>query len=380
LRGAGQVEQWDCQTGGRSALASVQTDRGVEVTLDFPPSGQCVLRLVEQRDETLRQAEVLVEQRRFPLPGPFPFTLDEPNVCVLDRARWRLGSGAWRPQAEILKIDQALREELGLAQRGGQMVQPWYAKHVERPVLGLLELGFEFDLDAAVTGGEMELALELPGLWQIRVNGTPLDPAGKRGWWVDTCFEKLPVPAAALRAGRNEVQLTAEFRDGLDLEAIYLLGDFGVRVSGTDRTLSALPAMLDVGEVTTQGLPFYGGRIKYRLPRLPSAFEEERTFVEAPGFEAACIVVEDASGAAGLIAWQPYEVELGAGAERVAFDVVLTRRNTFGPLHALPLRAGAYGPGNFRTTGQNWTDEYVLYPAGLLQEPAVSFRAPGAIR
>lgn len=46
--------------------------------------------------------------------------------------------------------------------------------------------------------------------------------------------------------------------------------------------------------------------------------------------------------------------------------VVLTRRNTFGPLHALPAKVGAYGPMNWITEGRSFTlDAYALLPTGL---------------
>jgi len=52
-------------------------------------------------------------------------------------------------------------------------------------------------------------------------------------------------------------------------------------------------------------------------------------------------------------------------------DVVLTRRNTFGPLHLVPKRSGAYGPGHWITGGKQWSDNYQLWEAGLLAPPRV---------
>ena len=52
-------------------------------------------------------------------------------------------------------------------------------------------------------------------------------------------------------------------------------------------------------------------------------------------------------------------------------EVVLTRRNTFGPLHEVPKRAWAYGPGNFLTGGEHWNDAYQLFETGLLAEPVI---------
>lgn len=53
----------------------------------------------------------------------------------------------------------------------------------------------------------------------------------------------------------------------------------------------------------------------------------------------------------------------------VSLTVVLTRRNTFGPLHMLPALVDGYGPDSFTTTGKHWSDSYVLLPQGLLKPP-----------
>lgn len=50
----------------------------------------------------------------------------------------------------------------------------------------------------------------------------------------------------------------------------------------------------------------------------------------------------------------------------LAVEVVLTRRNTFGPLHYAPVFAGAYGPEIFLPEGEDYTDSYSLIPQGLL--------------
>ena len=69
-----------------------------------------------------------------------------------------------------------------------------------------------------------------------------------------------------------------------------------------------------------------------------------------------------------MIAWQPYEADITeAAGTGIELDVILTRRNTFGPLHRLPLRAKNYGPNSWTTTGRAWSDDYQLYPSGLLE-------------
>jgi hypothetical protein len=69
-----------------------------------------------------------------------------------------------------------------------------------------------------------------------------------------------------------------------------------------------------------------------------------------------------------VLAWEPYEAditdEVRSGAD-IEVTLVGTRRNTFGPLHLVPLFHGAYGPGHFVTGGDSWTDDYNLIPEHL---------------
>jgi hypothetical protein len=63
--------------------------------------------------------------------------------------------------------------------------------------------------------------------------------------------------------------LKTAFHGGVDLEALYLLGPFGVRVDGARRILTSLPTRLEAGDVTTQGLPSIRGASVNRLDPPP---------------------------------------------------------------------------------------------------------------
>lgn len=62
----------------------------------------------------------------------------------------------------------------------------------------------------------------------------------------------------------------------------------------------------------------------------------------------------------------PYEADLICPPDRT-LDVTLvaTRRNTFGPLHQLPVLTQSYGPGSFITEGKAWSDCYELVDCRL---------------
>jgi hypothetical protein len=238
------------------------------------------------------------------------------------------------------------------------MVQPWFRHRCGVPpvVQGTVTLAYDLAVET-LPDGPVALALERPTRWTLQVNGTPVGTTPD-GWWCDRAFEQVWLPAGLLRVGANELVLSAAFDDELDLEAVYLLGGFGVRLAdGRTPVVTALPERLALSDLAGQGLPFYGGAVTYCF-----TLDSPASFLRVPACEAACVKVRS-GGAERVLPWHPYEAELDGPA--VELEVVLTRRNTFGPLHQVPPRASGYGPGNWVTSGDGWSDAYQLWPSGL---------------
>jgi len=376
LHGAGSstfVSEWNCWTGERYGVSATTRGGVVEFTTDFPISGERVFTLSAQKEQ-LPQQETWVETRREACAGPFRYSLNEPNVCVLDMARFQIDEGQWQDETEVLKVDQAVRRAFNYPLRSGEMVQPWYRNQTQ-PVAetkGKVRLRFEFWIEQ-LPQSPVQLCVERPELANIQLNGEVLD-ATSHGWWVDNAFERLNVPLELLVEGANVVQWEVNFQESTNIEALYLLGDFGVTLSGTRKTLIALPATLEVGDIVSQGLPFYGGALTYQIPVSEEFASGEKVFLELSEWEAACAKVSAPGGEEQLIAWPPYRAEVTPILQSdvpvdLDLELILTRRNTFGPLHQTTLRASSYGPGNFLTEGDDFSREYVLYPAGLLGAP-----------
>ncbi len=379
VKAGGTVSEWDCLTGKRYAANAVTKDGWTELTADFPPVGEHVFVLTAKAVGVLPTRAELKEVNRRVCEGPFDYSLSEPNVCVLDLARCRINDQAWQPEAEVLKVDRAVRKAFGLPFRGGEMVQPWFSKKFEpKPeIKGKVRMIFAFSM-ASLPPQPIQLALEEPENFRIALNGQRISSAAAKGWWVDPAIRTIVLPAKYFRPGANELELAMDFRQDMNLEALYLLGQFGVLIDGTRKTLTPLPDKLAVGDLAKQGLPFYSGSVTYRIPVAAKPAKGQSLFVAVPKFEAACIKVKSGKRAPQLIAWQPYQADVtedAAKSNTLDLEVVLTRRNTFGPLHQVPLRAGAYGPGNWTTEGAGFSQNYMLYPAGLLQAPVLVTKA-----
>ncbi len=391
IEGNGAVEVWDCQTGKRSRVQAERKDGGLEFAWSFAPSGMHLFAQVPAEDPTLSLLPTYTEVKREALVGQeaglYRYTLDEPNLCVLDTASYRVDNGEWQAPVEILKADRAVRKQLGIPFRGGEMLQPWFVKKGAPKPKAQIGLRFTIQVET-LPKGKVYLLAERPDVLTIKLNGTPLPASSADGWMIDPAFKRLPIPEGALKTGENVFELTGGFHEGVNPEAIYLAGDFGVRLDGSKPVVTTLPGKLKIGTVTDQGLPFYTGRIRYLVDVLPkSGGADERVFLATPQFEGACVQVRRGKAEAQPIAWQPRETDItdllkaaksaDGKIQPLEIEVVLTRRNTFGPLHMKPLKAAGYGPDSWLSTGDGFSETYMLYPSGLLEKPEVIYRKAG---
>jgi hypothetical protein len=383
LLGSQHVQEWDCRTGQRSAVSAHADENCVQFSTSFTQSGERAFLIGPKAEEGVEAKPHFHEIGQQSCVGPFEYRLSEENVCVLDDADFRINDEPWQGSVEVLKADQAIRERLGLALRGGEMVQPWYSQkfHPKPQALAKVALKFSFDI-AEIPSNPLFLCVERPDQWRIHVNDKPV-ASSPEGWWVDTAFQKIQIATSLLQPGSNMVVLETVFHTGINIEAIYLVGEFAVRLEGTRKTLFGLPEHLNIGDIAAQGFPFYGGRLTYLIPIPESAVKSSspKLVVTVPQFEAACLKIHAAESPSQMIAFPPYQTEIPMPLvlENVQqlpcidLEAVLTRRNTFGPLHQMPLKVSGYGPGNFTTTGSHFSDAYMLYPMGLLQPPILSW-------
>ena len=373
-----KIAEWDCATSYRYAVEAWHDfDDAMQWPLELAAGGSRAYLIGSDVAAGLVPRETYPTQRRTSVGGAFRFELTEPNVCVLDRPRFQIGDGPWQGETEILKIDQAVRSAFGLQWRAGDMIQPWLRRRTQpkSPVLGPIKLAFRFEV-AMLPGGPIELGLEQPQFFRVRLNGQPLQVDGQAtgGWWVDQAIRRIAIPAGTLRVGENELELDADFHEDINLEAVYLLGEFGVKIRGSRVEISALPRQLHPADLVGQGLPFYGGAIRYFIPVTSIARTtgtDRRLLLELPDLQAACAKVIAEGRPAAMLAWHPYRADVTdlIDNDELCVEVTLTRRNTFGPLHQLPLLTPHYGPGNFTTSDAKWSDDFVLLPSGLLEAP-----------
>ncbi|MDP6631502.1 MAG: glycosyl hydrolase [Kiritimatiellia bacterium] len=362
IRGAWQVSRLDTANGDERPVGAEYRDGMTLVPCELAAHGHQLLSLTpgrrEQGDSLLPPA--FRESSR--LGGPVPVTLSEPNVLLLDKAEYRVDDGEWEPARHVLEIDPILRKTLGLPVVDGAMAQPWADKE---PVEHAATVTVLFVFESRVPVVAPELALENVAHTKIVLDGVQV-PATVTGYFTDEAIETVPLPDLA--AGRHVLELHIDYSRKTYIEWCYLLGDFGVEVRG-DRAVIIEPVKrLAFGDWTPQGLPFYAGNVTYHctLPEGGTGMA-----LRVPRF-AGALVSLTRNGVRIPLAFAPHRstlAEVTAG-EAIDLTVFGNRANAFGQVHGLDF-GWWYGPDAWRTTGDQWVDEYQLSKMGILSAPVL---------
>lgn len=297
------------------------------------------------------------------IPDTVPYTLSEPNVLLLDMARYALDGEELHPTEEILRIDAAVRRRLGFP---AGKAQPWVME--DKPAEHTVTL--EFTVHSDIDYENPFIALEDTDIATITWNGDAVT-SKPEGYYVDLSIQKVALPP--LKKGVNTLTVTIPFAVRSNCEAMYLLGNFGVRVAGRRLTVTDLPETVGFSDLTYQGLPFYGGAVSYRIP-VESPVDWSAT-VKVPHYTAAVNTVELDGEKRAVVAYPPYAADIGvipAGKHELTVTAYITRRNCFGDVHNADEKFSWQGPAAWVTGDSLWTYEYRLRRTGVLTTPEIS--------
>ncbi len=364
LRGAWDLTLYDTLTGSVIPVSARQENGWTVYDTVFYDEDSLLLRLTPAKAQAAAQTAAAGQPkpqfvRRFL--EKLPYTLEEPNVLLLDRAEYALDGEEYSPAEEILRLDNLLRAKTGWPPRGGHIAQPWVEK--DRTTPRTVRLRYTFDSEIRLEG--TELALENAESCAVTLNGLPASL--KDGWFADKCIGLQALPPIV--PGKNVLEVIQPYGRSVNLEAMYLLGQFGVNVQGVYCTLTALPQAITFGDITRQGFPFYGGNLTYHMK---AELAPGRYVLEASHYRAALLRAAVDGRDQGVLAYAPYRLSFAIAAPgEHAIDLTMfgCRINTFGQVHQADKTIDWWGPQSWRTEGVMWSYEYALWPQGVLKSP-----------
>lgn len=365
IRGEWKVRRMDTATGEIAPLhVAYEKDRTV-LRYAFYAYDSLLIELTPGRAEVGEDAPAEKKFDYYALWHPVEIALSEPNVLLLDTAQYAFDDEEnWRDEEELLRADDAFREELGYPLRKKEVAQPWVVP--DEPIAHHLRLKFTVHSEMEIKAPQ--LALEKAESVEIAVNGCPVDNASV-GWFVDESIKKVQLPD--LPAGDSVIELTLPFGRRSNVEWCYLLGDFGVRVQGAEKTVIPPVRRLGFGDWTTQGLPFYCGNVTYKIP---VRVEKDTLTIRVPQYRGSVLGMEMDGVRQGDMAYAPYEytfTNLQPGEHEVGITVYGNRVNGFGCVHNCDDSTSWFGPDCWRSEGVRWCYEYRLRKSGLLVSPQI---------
>jgi hypothetical protein len=289
--------------------------------------------------------------------------MDE-NILTLDTCRYRIDTGEWQEKKAVIRI---MKELLTLKRSCS------------------IELEFSFTLqDRDSIPGELYLVMEESKHFNITVNGIALKKP--TGWYKDRAFEKLVI-TDAVAEGENTITIEGTFFQSqhvydtlfgknmyetelnkltydMELESIYILGNFGVYSKGpfqkgerealeTDGpfVITTQPRQLSHQSFTEQGLLFFAGRLtlsqKLHIPSQNT--QAVRLSLGNPRLQMAKLYINDVLVKTFL--WAPWEIDIThyvhEGENTITMTLYASNRNMLGPHHHISGENYSVGPQSF---------------------------------
>ncbi len=299
--------------------------------------------------------------------GKVDFSLTEPNALLLDIAEFALDGEPHWEREEIRKIQYIIKSELNI--ENGR-AQAWATDEEENGHTVTLKYKFFSELDFSGA----KLALEDAELSKVIFNGEKISIV-PNGYFTDRQIKTIALPL--IKKGENTLSVTLPVTRLTCLEACFVLGNFRVRLEGTEKTILPMREKIGFGDITAQGMPFYGARIEYfadiEAPRDCCASVSVRCY------RGMLLRAELDGEQLGIIAFSPYEVyapNVKKGKHRLKLTLYGSRYNCFGPLHVTDDKLLWQGPDawKFMHDGKDrWKYEYSLKPMGIIAGPEIKY-------
>ncbi len=365
----------DTADGSATALALEACENGLALELELPSRGHRLI--VTSPEASPAQPEQPLQVQEAPVEIELACAeATDVNRVLIDYCNVRSLTGE-----ELLGAPTAVADQTNWRWQG-YAANPW-RKQIARnvadrqvdPNTGFI-VSYTFTVESDVPEKDLEkveLAIERPWLYELRLNGQPLD-AGSARRWFDEDMRAVPT-AGLVRSGENELSLKAQPFDTLcEIMPIYILGP-----------VAALPAEkgfvvgkaqpLGHGDWTRQGYAFYPAGVRYDYTFELSEHVDGLT-VQLNNWGGSVVVVHWQGESAGEILHPPFSLEIDqpvpAGSHSLGIEVLGNVRNMMGP----HFGTGLTGPWAYEAypMTQPEGNEYKLIATGLFEPPTVSTR------
>ena len=349
----------------------------VMLTVELEPAGSALF--VVNNSETTEQEFVPVSGEETPVQATGTITAkrESDNILMVNYLDLKT--------AKTNKKDVYFMNALiGLFNENGvEMGNPWQHKiQYKKTYLELdkqfksnswFEASYHFSIKPGLKLEAMKAiraVVERPEMWKVLINGHEVSPIANT-YWIEKKFPQYAV-GEYLKTGDNTLVIKAPRMNILaEVTPIYLLGDFlvkpvsrGWEITGGDFNSMGLWRGL--------GLPFYSQKVAYSQNYKVNKADGKAFKVKLGQWKGTVAEVMVNGQQAGLIAWQPFELDVTAllkdGDNEITVKVVGNLKNTFGYFYK-PADKWIYGPHEWNYAPERLLSgsEYILEDLGLTE-------------
>lgn len=371
------VSVLDLVSGKVSSYPAENKGKKVQVKVDLEPAGS--IMLVANNDKVQEPEYSPVSGIRTEIAGEGEMSVkrESDNVMMVNYLDLKT--------AKTNKKDVYFMNALiGLFNENGvAMGNPWQHKiqykktYLEMDTLFKANSGFEasyhFNIKSDLKPEAMKAiraVVEHPEMWKVLINGHEVSPLAGT-YWIEKEFPQFAV-GEFLKTGANTLTIVAPRMNILaEVTPVYLLGDFlvkpakqGWEIAGGDFNTPGLWREL--------GLPFYSQKVAYSQNFVVSKADAKAFVLQLNQWKGSVAEVLVNGQPAGLIAWQPYELDVTSllkdGDNEIMVKVVGSLKNTFGYFYK-PADKWIYGPHEWNYAPEKLpaASEYYLQDLGLME-------------
>lgn len=330
--------------------------------------------------------------------------LDMENALILDTCKVFLDAG-WPADTsrieyvgQIMDMDQNIEisqvmdtnriADITQAVEAVESIPVWKAQEIIRKVLDMQPIYYngapqrytwiqkpcsiaghaftmEFEVEVLeVPEGEVYLAVENPKSLKVFCNGTACPKTNL--YFLDRGILKYRIQK--LKKGINKILLSGIYTNEMELEDIYLTGDFGVDYK---RRITKKVTSLHFGDWCMQGLFHYAGGVSYQFPIKQELPAKGKILLRPVEYKGALVNVQVNGKEAGILIGKSngdldITKYLNKNENQITLSVAGSLRNLLGPFHQTYTGCSRISWEDFRTEGKNYSPEYVVEPYGIM--------------
>jgi hypothetical protein len=326
------------------------------VAFNVPPAGSLLLYIGTKPGPAPAELPQPGELSQVAASGTMTVQRTSPNTLILDYCDLKLPNGKEIKDIYFYPAADTIFKSFGLPGNPWSRAVQYKSDILDKdhfPKGSGFEATFHLSVGKGTDRTGLRAVVERPALWQLVVNGTPVQPIPKE-YWLDKDFGVYEIGKHIVQGNNNLTLVASQMTIHSELESIYVLGDFGLEKQAIGWKLVKASSMAP-GSWAAQGLPLYPAGVAYT-----SLYDVEKNadkyVIRLPEWTGTVAEVQVNGKHAGIIGCQPYEADITdaiqSGKNEISVIVYGSLKNLLGPLHNHPS-AGAAWPTQFEAGPQH---------------------------